>query len=364
MKRTDVDIGGAPLTQSNMIYFEPVWKNIGKKKTVPIAVGAGTKFRQSDMAVKILTPLMSEVNVDDLLPQILTSRNMQNSTEDSTYVLRNICGGRVELETRCIRWERKFQWSFIDWASDTLGIISIEEVNSVLSDLVNAGAYPTNADSLGYVAQPNQVPSLHDLHERGLVQKNQSGRWFLSDSGWANVRSSIVLSYPTPLFSVRDTMPLDHLTVYELLMLLDRDGWERKLRITPSKRKPTTMPIPYAYYPDAAKEFFTTLHPLPSYLIALLSSRELFDKGLARVVHGQADSWYKAILDGDLRDAPACGNNVLDNAIADVDVGSDADGQALVELQELCPEEVAQAHTINQQCNIEQIITLKIKIKK
>jgi hypothetical protein len=73
-----------------------------------------------------------------------------------------------------------------------------------------------------------------------------------------------------------DNVAIADATVFELLVLLERDGWAWQRWVSQgkrSKKKPDLIPL--SYRPGEAKFFFTTLHASRSYLQILADVAEL-----------------------------------------------------------------------------------------
>jgi len=145
--------------------------------------------------------------------------------------------------------------------------------------------------------------------------------WFLTEDAMCQMMSALGISSPTLLFNVpEDKSPLE-MDVYEQLVTLARQGWVWKEWIAPSRRTRRTPPLPEGYTPGADTEFFTTLIPSARYLQCILGAQALFEKGCPMVPHGQTDTTYQQLLDGNYDLAN------IDAAHRDFDV----DGEEVVE---------------------------------
>ena len=79
---------------------------------------------------------------------------------------------------------------------------------------------------------------LNHMMQEGIATRSgpDGKRWFLTQLGMDNLKTCMQLGKPSPAFAVRRTLALEDMTSYELLALLDEDGWEWKARIPESQR--------------------------------------------------------------------------------------------------------------------------------
>ena len=199
-------------------------------------------------------------------------------------------------------------------------------VSQVLSELMTAGAYAGSGIGLGMPTR-GHLDLLMALMEEGIVEHSGDlvdARWSLTWRGRSQMSSVAELHEPTPVFAVRDHLPLEDNTSYELNKLLDADGWVWKRWVPKSARRKNTEPIPIGYENGSPKAYYTTKEVSPAYLRCLLRSNTHFAAGLLRVPHAMAEICYSDILKGDYRKANGAGAVQAVHCLMDVEEAADA----------------------------------------
>jgi hypothetical protein len=135
---------------------------------------------------------------------------------------------------------------------------------------------------------------LAQLEHQGLAERSQQfTAWRLTHNALRR------LVFGRPLLNPRDVhepreLPLPQLSTFELLQVCWRSGWTWAFMSRRSQR--TRF---YDCKAGAPKVFYTTgLSVGKSYLLALLSAEQVFEKGIKQIPHGATEAVYQGILEG------------------------------------------------------------------
>ena len=195
-----------------------------------------------------------------------------------------------------------------------------EEVSPFFERLMALNAITTNPDSLGLNATPDEYDRLRKLEELGIVWQNLcmgGARWFRKKEALYHIASCVLCDQPSSVFEVRDDLALVDATEYQLLVLLDRAGWEWK-KWTPAAQRSTRAAIDYEpYAPGRPRVWFSGKEMHKPYVHVLLDSESLFARGLAEIPHGLHQSCYQNFLAGNF--ALPLEDGVVDAGLQDIE---------------------------------------------
>jgi hypothetical protein len=179
----------------------------------------------------------------------------------------------------------------------------VHDIHLVTQGLMDANAFHTNSSSSGYRASERHAPLLNKLEELGLVQSvgDVDRRWFFTELGISRAHGCSLNSDPTPVFRVREGIPLADCTNYELLRKLQVDGWAWRQWLAPSSRPRGLQDGFGPYTKGAPKVWYSGKVVSRPYVLALLDSESLFEKGLTELQHGLSDADYNRFLRGDIQ---------------------------------------------------------------
>ena len=107
------------------------------------------------------------------------------------------------------------------------------EVAERVKELLEARAYDSGdgmGASLALDATSPRASLLGSVQEVGLVQSfgaavGASTEWALTRQGVASLRPCVELAEPLPVCRIRECVPLQEQTTFELVLQLRRDGW-------------------------------------------------------------------------------------------------------------------------------------------
>jgi hypothetical protein len=268
----DVDVDDDQRPSHGTLYYEVVWKNIGKKKTVLVAAGAGGKLNRNDTVVTFHRVIRNNER-DGVV--VSSSQRGAASMSSPVFVITNVSGDVDSVMDTSFAWKHERQWCFQDGSCD-YNKLDRYQVVEALSAVVSAGAHPSNSQSLGCTPSAACRETLLALEAQGLVRHNASDRWFLTKRGWAASTQAVRLHSPSPIYQVREDVPLCDRSAFELMMTLRYEGWAWRLWLPQSKRTLKTLPIPDGYSDGSAMVWFSGVEPRRYYLIALLQAEVRF----------------------------------------------------------------------------------------
>ena len=295
----DVDLCERP---ASSITFQVVMKNPNDKKVIRPSVGAGGRLVKGAVVVAHKSFCSSDALTDDT---VLVS-GAPSTVEDISgqFLLSGLSGSVEDLQTCMRKWgSTELAWTFR--GSQSYGHAH-GELHGLLRGMVEASAFVTHEESLGYSALPEEVSILQGLEQHGLVAAagHEDVRWSFTELGTKELTSCLRLSAPSRVFQLREGIPLQDKTTYELMMSLQEEGWEWQRWVPPSKRtrRMAIMGRTFdAYCRDGQKVWYSTDVPSNSYMAVLLQAENFFDMGLPAIEHGREESCYKAILRGDIQ---------------------------------------------------------------
>jgi hypothetical protein len=175
-----------------------VWKNIGRKKTVRTALGASGQLKQDDTAVFVYDSVEAVEGGDDEDKWVIggSARGFSQPCFILSGLVEDVAIERLTQQTQL--WSSRSVWT-------REGSRSSHGLSMVLSDLMNARAWPDSHDSTGLRARnADAILELTTLREEGVVEEKAGGCWFFTAAGHAQVTLSKRLCAPQLVFALRD----------------------------------------------------------------------------------------------------------------------------------------------------------------
>jgi hypothetical protein len=117
---------------------------------------------------------------------------------------------------------------------------SLDEIRSVTKGLMDTSAFHNNVESRGFRGTLEQSKLLRTLEKHDYVCQREEGSdasWFFTELGISVVTRCSIVSEPRPVYEVRNDLPLENLSSYELAVKLEQGGWKWQLWIPPSGRR-------------------------------------------------------------------------------------------------------------------------------
>jgi len=180
----------------------------------------------------------------------------------------------------------------------------LSDPRKVVAKLVNANAWHEEGSQLPVdSSEEGALATLQEMQDRGLAvllgSEGRCSRWQLTAAARDLLKVCFPLEAPQPVFQVREHVPLDEHTSWELLQDLVVHGWQ--CLMAPKKQVERASLVPF--YPagqqgEAPKNFYA--HGLSidkQYLISLHRASELFDDGVAMIRHCQSHKYYQDLLE-------------------------------------------------------------------
>lgn len=156
----DIEAEGDHIDDAGTIYFEPVWRNIGKKRTMRVAVGAGQHLKDADVSVYLHADFVKQA---DGTVRFVSGGN----DKDSNYIYRGISDDQSlsleDVESSFQVWHPQSKWMIPLRGCDTL------EVSDLLQRLMDKNASP-NQESKAY---DKKVLNVMKAYENRLITINQ-----------------------------------------------------------------------------------------------------------------------------------------------------------------------------------------------
>ena len=182
-------------TNQDTLFYEIVWQNLGKKRRIPVAVGAGQHLRDNDCGVFVHTASVQEGDACTM------EAHSDDATVGANYIIRGFCDNASieELKRGTFIWQKSSRW-----------VVDVEgcrttEISNLLEHLIDEDALPDRPRSGGLKATSGaELHCLGILLDRGFVQEKH-GRWFLTESGWGHSTNKTVAIAPEPTFIREDT---------------------------------------------------------------------------------------------------------------------------------------------------------------
>ena len=152
------------------------------------------------------------------------------------FLLRGFAGNLDELQTTMRTWDS----ATLAWTLRNSNLYGFQhgEIHNLLHGMVTAGAFESSQDSLGFSAMQTQMPVLQMLGQHGLVTSTgrEDIRWYFTDKGTKQLTTCSKLENPSRVFRIREHLPLQERSTYELMIAMQEAGWEWRRWMPPSKR--------------------------------------------------------------------------------------------------------------------------------
>ena len=189
----DVEASAGSFTHRN-IFFEVVWQNLGKKRRIPVAIGAGQQLANYDCGVYVHTTTAE----DDDAEIVVMERD--DASLQANFIIRGLADNCSidDFKEGTLTWSKTSRWMI-----DCVGCRA-PEISNLLEMMIDQDALFDRPKAGGFKATSGtELQSLGILLDRGFVEETH-GRWFLTRSGWEHSRSSTVAITPLPVFHVED----------------------------------------------------------------------------------------------------------------------------------------------------------------
>lgn len=196
----------------------------------------------------------------------------EHSCLDPVSFLTNL-GDVSQIEEQFLSWPQQPE-QLLYFPSLDNGVVddfAAGVLTRLVTDMVAHSAFPLCDLERGYAPRPEHTVAANTLVAAGFVEKIAVGDGLLrfSQAGMRHMRQAWLLDAPTRVCGVREGIPLEDATVYELICHLRRAGWAWQ-RWTGAKT------LPRGYFLGAPKVWFTSgASPPRQYLEALLRAEEL-----------------------------------------------------------------------------------------
>ena len=279
IQRPDLDTDG---DGNDVVTFQIVMNNPADKKVIRPTVGAGGRLTKGAVVISH-TSLCGENALSS--DTVLIGEN-PSATQDVSgqFLLRGFAGNLDELQTTMRTWDSaSLAWTLRD--SHLYGF-QHGELHNLLHGMVTAAAFESSEDSLGFSAVQTQMPVLQMLAQHGLVTSTgrEDIRWHLTDKATKQLTTCSKLENPSRVFRVREHLPLQERSAYELMMAMQEAGWEWRRWVPPSKRT-RRMAIAGDTFDDYSrggrKLWYSNESPSRCYMLALLNAETFFRHGAA-----------------------------------------------------------------------------------
>ena len=191
------------------IFFQMVWQGIGRKKTVPIAIGAGGKLKQSASAVHIYEQAIPMP--DDSF--VLNSNAQVISTP--TFILHGISehATSADLIDNTKLWASSVEWTLSTQRPAGRRVLSktplpldvrghSERLPHLLSKLMNSRF--RHSGPIGIKPLRDEESDIALLLSNGLVEKTDRDRFVATEKGLRGMSLTRRLRSPTSVFQSRD----------------------------------------------------------------------------------------------------------------------------------------------------------------
>ena len=283
------------------VFFQVVVANPAKKKLMHIAPGAGGKIRSGSVAVTCHKSgsLSNGGQYISMEPVAMPT----SDAPDPVFLLQEFTTGKAASIERslCASQHKGLMFALPDLPAFEA---DEESVSDVLALLTEAGA--RGDGGLNEVELPRALqPTLSVLCDKGFVDRRGCEgdvRLCLTDRGAGSMVSRQKLGEAVPIYRIRPNIPLGDKSEYELMSLLEENGWTWNAWIPPSKRRRSDAPLPLGYKLGAEKHWFSTMAPPRSYMACLLNAEELLlddPSPDAMIPHGEQQGFYRKVLAGE-----------------------------------------------------------------
>ena len=283
--------------QSDMFCFRVVPVRLDRQKVVAMPAAHARRLSKLDFCVTVHA---SQASSDGTL---VSAEASQTTSVSSPVAVLTLCNADLDtMKSKLTAWvTRKSPCYLLDGVRGSV----TEDAKDALMKLVSSRAFPSSSHVL-QVADSDRslLRQLESLRECRIVQlvdaKSDHSKWSFTAFGAGKLRVANKLRCPEPVFQPLTDVSLQALqdaTTWQLFHALQSQGFQ--VRPKPARKREALALPPHTadnqdllwYAPN------TSLHRSRQYMIALLHSPVLFDRGVQRVRHCQPIKYYKMILE-------------------------------------------------------------------
>ena len=286
------------------LFFSIVKTNPGAWHIVQTSRAAASKLGKYDLC--IARHAVVGGSSLERCPLVCTKAMKSPSGGAPTSILEGLRELPVDvLRSGLLKWasSSSLRYTIEGWSSVCA---SQHAVADVVTKLVNCKALPGCAALQAFPADDlddDETDIIVELFEHDFVDVSRTDGpdsdspelVRLEKKALAHLSYCCELSSPTPALAVRDELPIEDRTAYELMMELENQGWEWSL--LPSKDEDREA---LDYKPTSTEKVWYTsgVSAHQEYLLCLLQAGTLWAKGITRIPHGAAQSVYRNLLAG------------------------------------------------------------------
>ena len=292
---------GEAEASSSLVVFQVGLANLGRKKTVKVAPGAGQRLLKTDMAISVY---MIEPCSTLEAPTVFTQG--AGVGKPVLCVLGDL-GEPDQLQTELKGWSPQggLRYTFKGVLQDDQDGVTEPLCTEVVTSMFYGAAFPDSPPSKHIAVSDRWRETVYSLEAAGLVKltfHRGVETFAFTEEGFGDdaLTCQWQLSQPEPALAVREGVPLAERTSWELLRLMKDAGWRWLPWVAPSQRRRSVW-LPEGYTPGDPMLFFsspsTTIVICQSYLVALLRAEELCTD-IAHIPHGRTATVYEDLLDG------------------------------------------------------------------
>lgn len=264
------DCDDADMEIDATISFKLVMPNFGGKKTLRMPVGAGGRV-ETGLPIISLHQHYSGPSADDAIVDLKARAPSQDLLAAHVFV-----GWHRDhndtMATDLWEWQEGRPCWCLPCVDVPLGF-TLFDVSRVITKMMLVGARPS---ACGAVLPPADLEIAAHLAASGFLQRDSdhADRWLLTAQCMSNMQAWTNVKRSRRIFAVRDDMPNETLTRYELVNILQQQGWEWRLWLPKSKRRKRGAPIPAGYIKGQPKVWFSSVSSLQpkAYFLVLLAA--------------------------------------------------------------------------------------------
>jgi len=294
-------------TLSDILYFQVRDTKGSRARTLPIAAGAGRCLIKGQLVVTLNRKLTGAGDGDAAVNVVSVMPARAVGTSDPVYVLSDLGLNLGQLRTELLAW----QASYAGLSYSCPGLEADREITGLLTRMLAArGLEGSDAKRVHMTADSNAAERKHlqMLASRNVVEcvGRQAGStsWIITRQGMREMDGGQTFQFQCAICSLPpDGTPLQDMTVYQLMLVMKRQGWQWK-RLTPKMKEIKVMYVPGLEPPSPAVWYTAGLVVKREYLLALLQADELEVDRQHGILHGQSTGYYKNILRDEMAIVP------------------------------------------------------------
>ena len=250
------------------MHFQPVLFGLHRKKTMRLGIGVSKRFKEHQFLVSLRSCL---AGFDGEV--VLASRAVSARDSSPIFIVEGFRAPVDEVVATLKQHTPSRQhWTLPD-CTLSAGLTD-RDLCSTLGELMVQGAYPGGMCSGGIRLRGTAERCAVQLHEQSFACKLGEDRWALNDHAVRSMCSCATLLDSQPVLQLRDGIDLAQRTAFELLTLMQGQGWEWRRWVTEKQRTKKMAPIPSSYRPGDTKVFYSTLDISRLYMQALLRAED------------------------------------------------------------------------------------------